>query len=98
MSEPSVVAATSIALPEIEPDVLRQIRRLRDIAPLAAPLSRSWRRCLDEHSLLPEAPPEALVHDALHVRERQQLWARCCASPRWKWKTSTSRSPAAVMR
>ncbi len=72
MSEPSVVAATSIALPEIEPDALRQIRRLRDIAPLAAPLSRSWRRCLDDYALLPEAAPEPLVHDALHVRERQQ--------------------------
>ncbi|MCC4619158.1 sigma-54-dependent Fis family transcriptional regulator [Xanthomonas cassavae CFBP 4642] len=72
MSEPSVVAAASISLPEIEPDTLRHIRRLRDIAPLAAPLSRSWRRCLDDYALLPEATPEPLVHDALHVRERQQ--------------------------
>ncbi|WP_425478428.1 sigma-54-dependent Fis family transcriptional regulator [Xanthomonas hyacinthi] len=61
-----------MALPDVEPDILRQIRRLRDIAPLAAPLSRSWRRCLDDYALLPEAPPKPLVHDALHVRARQQ--------------------------
>ncbi|MEB1628612.1 sigma-54-dependent Fis family transcriptional regulator [Xanthomonas campestris] len=72
MSEPSVVASTSIVLPEIEPELLQQIRRLRDIAPLAAPLSRSWRRCLEDYALLPEALPDPMVHDALHVRERQQ--------------------------
>ncbi|KAB7771671.1 sigma-54-dependent Fis family transcriptional regulator [Xanthomonas maliensis] len=70
MVEPSAVAHPVVV--HEEPDLLRRMRRLRDITALAAPLSRSWRRCLDDYALLPEAPPHPLVHDAVQLRERQQ--------------------------